>query len=99
MLEGGLLLLNGDVVVVGDGGSCCCASEVVEVLLKKDNLGDGRVGVGMLGLGGDNCGVSCCLEGLALRDAALANDDADLVRFFAGFAFPFPLPSPPPSNR
>jgi hypothetical protein len=83
-------------VVGGDGGSCCCASEVEEVLLKKDNLGDGRVGAGMFDFGG---GVSCCLEDLALRDAALVNDDVDLVRFFAGFTFPFPLLSPPPSSR
>jgi len=88
-------MLNGDVVLAGEGGSCGCASEAEEVLLKKDNLGDGRVG--MFDFGGDNWGVSCCLEGLALRDAALANDEFDLVRFLAGF--PFPLLSPPPSSR
>jgi hypothetical protein len=98
-LEGGLLLLYGEGVIVGDGGSCCCASEVDEVLLKKDNLGDGRAGAGVFDFGGDNCGGSCCLEDLALRDAALANDDDDLVRFLAGFTFPFPLLSPPPSSR
>jgi hypothetical protein len=117
MLEGGggLLWLYGDaegVVECGGGSSCCCGCgcccasdevDVDEVLLKKDNLGDGRAGIGMNDFGGDgDCDCDDwfdCDDGLeedlALRDDALVNDEADLVRLFLDFPFPFPLPLPP----
>ena len=97
MLEGGGGgELYGNATGVGESWCCCCGAGVDGELLKKDNLGDGRIGVGMNDLGGGECDGCGDCEDLALRDCALANDEADLVRFFDGFPFPLPPPSPPP---
>lgn len=68
------------------------------MLLKKDNLGDGRLGIGMKDFGGEgDCDCDDCEGGLdedlALREDALVNDDADFVRFFE--LPPGPLPALP----
>jgi len=91
MLEGGG---GGELYgkVTGGESCCCCGAGVDGELLKKDNLGDGRIGVGMNDFGGGECDGCGDCEDLALRDCALANDAADLVHFFDGFPLPLPLP-------